>query len=353
MNTTNQHIKLFTLAHRGEAKGFLKHMPWSRVEEMENLYESESSLLLISGEGRVETLIKVSGACALFKPQLIVNYGTCGALREGIQPGAIYSVRTAYAANGIQPEYKSFSSLDSDATVDCISAGERVQDKKKADKLGHFAHLVDREAWAIGAVAQKFKIPFVSYKLVTDLADGCLPLSDRNQIGELLWTHFKNSESISLPILPDASEDSDIPEGFYFTIAQKRRFRSLYRSFKLKTDGKDKQALAKLIKELELNKNELPKRRTTHLLEALTAYLSPFNANLRKRLEEVSTDLRKAGWDIQFDPAMESEDISLKAVITSKTRLQNLTESLQQIRYEEMSELLRGNLNTGKDNDNV
>jgi len=344
--------QLLTFAHRGEARAFLKHLKLSPVKDVENLYEGDSHYLLITGEGSVETLMRLSAACALLKPELIVNYGTCGALRDRINIGNIYPVKTAYAAEGVRPLFKSFTTNIEDANVDCISAGERVQDNDTATQLGHFAHVVDREAWSNGAVAHQFKIPFSSYKMVTDLADGCLPISDRDQVSEALWIHFSNSSFAPSLVRQGIQNEIPLPDGFYFTTAQRRRFKSLFRSFQLRTDDHS-ETIANFIAELDLPNSLSPKIKASRLLDALADYLSPFDAMLRKKLDEQTTALRNAGWTIQFDPEMESEEISLKTSFSSENKLEELTEALRKLPYEKIAGLLRGHVSKEKDSRNV
>lgn len=353
MNPLNHPKQLLAFAHRGEAKSFLKHIRWTPVNDMDNLYESSSNYLLITGEGRFETLMTLTTACTLLKPDLIVNYGTSGALRENVQVGSIYPVRTAYASEGINPQFKSYTTNIDDAVVDCISAGERVQDKKIASQLGNFAHLVDREVWSIGAVAHRFKTPFCSYKLVTDLADGCVSITDHNKISDALWEHYKASEQTVTQKSAGLETEPVLPEGFYFTTAQRRRFKALYHSFQLKTEDNGEKNLLKLITELGLPENDSPKRKTSRLLEALADYLSPFNASLRKDLEKEVALLKEAGWVVQFTPDMESEEVVIKAVINGEKKVSRLHKALGQLDYQRISHLLRGRLATEREGDDV
>lgn len=165
--------KLLTFAHRGEAQAFLRQdrfqpLPFS----VKGLYESESELLLLTGEGIQSVVERLTTVCAVFQQKVseIINLGIAGALNDEIKLGEIYAIRKVLREGIVSDSFPVFRSSDDTARVDCITAEKRVMEKSGAARLASFAPVVDRELWAIASLCSRFSLPFRSYKLISDHA---------------------------------------------------------------------------------------------------------------------------------------------------------------------------------------
>ena len=164
---------LLSFAHRGEAQTFLKNGKYSAVEfAFDGVYESEQTFLVITGEGIQNATEKVTAVCAAFRAQIsqVVNIGIAASLQDHIRLNEIYSVRTAYAEHYGKVAFKTFTSDDTTSQIDCLTAAERVLQKSYSDTLSAFAPIVDRELWGCASACALFKLPFRSYKLISDLS---------------------------------------------------------------------------------------------------------------------------------------------------------------------------------------
>lgn len=274
---------LFTFAHRGEAQIFLKREGYKPIPfYFDGLYDNGTNFLLITGEGLQKTTEKVAAVCAFYKSRIpqIINFGIAGSLSLELQLGEIYSVRTVYR----EDEFHSFTSsegLSSFSRFDCISALNRVVTDEKAEQLGYFAQIVDRELWAIGSCAALFKIPFRSYKLIADRAGSqtdCLDLKKRAlSFSEKIYDYFCTEVIPRADVIPRTAGSRDllIPEGFYATVSQSQKLESLCRKLALKWQIEPKNVFERFNLETLKREERHPKKRTKLLLELLNQELTP------------------------------------------------------------------------------
>ncbi|MGH1363952.1 MAG: hypothetical protein ACRBF0_10375 [Calditrichia bacterium] len=343
MSDPKSPARLLVFAHRGEARSFLEANKWSAAESgIPGHYVFENQQLLITGEGTYEVLKKLSAVCSFKLPEIVVNLGTCGALRNELKTGEVVAVRTAYGSEGPQPLFKSYTSSDSQATIDCISCSRRVESRELADQLANFASLVDREAWAVGSVAEMFKLSFYSYKLITDFADGAVLVSDTAEISEQLLAHYRHmiANNPAQPIVQAAPVDT--PSEFYFTTSQRRLLKSLLQQLSIREKVNPDDILMEMGVSLEFGKKMRPKDKTAMLLQALSDRLSPFKAELRRELDEQIRAVKEVGWNVKFEPQFEDERIEIKATVRNESQLARLAKSLQQLPYRQIVALLRG-----------
>ena len=93
----------------------------------------------------------------------IINFGVAGILEKSslFSIGDIIEVRTSYLSLGKKMEFKSFSSSLKPShfdLYDIVTSSKRALKKVDCENLLPFAPLVDREAWAIGSVANKLHL---------------------------------------------------------------------------------------------------------------------------------------------------------------------------------------------------
>ena len=163
--------KLLIFAHKGEASHFLKAISFTPVDFFfKGLFESPDFFLLICGEGLQNTSEKTVSVLTHFNNQIseIYNLGTAGSLSEKIIKDQIHWVKTCYAGSTERQEYKSFTTQSPNATINCLSAYERIETPEARKKLSSFADIVDRELWSVGSAAALFKKSFYSLKYISD-----------------------------------------------------------------------------------------------------------------------------------------------------------------------------------------
>lgn len=345
----NQTAKpLLTFAHRGEAQAFLRRAFRPRAFCFEGVYESDRELLLLTGEGLQSTTERLAAVCGAFHAEIgsVINLGIAGSLAAQCLPGEIYPVRTIYGFRGGQVQFKTYTSSDAGAQIDCISADRRILQEEDAGRLRPFAPLVDRELWAVAAVCALFNLPFRAFKLVSDRAgDGEACLDIREQAGYFSEQLLAYYNGLSLPAAEiPAGDDAILPEGFYLTTSQQRRLRTLLQHLKIKYPESEAQLLDKAglsaIRETESN----PKKRTALLLERLNDLLNPFHARLRTRLDALCRPLTEANCRVQFSRDYEDDRLELTARIEHPRHLHKLRRALESFDYDQVIRTLNGEL---------
>jgi adenosylhomocysteine nucleosidase len=101
-------------------------------------------------------------------PDLVVNLGTCGALRSEFPLGAVFSPRLREVETQQVPHLP--------GAILCSQDRVAVTKQEKAMLAAEGADLVDMEALPIAQVCQQHQVPFTALKAVSDLADEDLPL---------------------------------------------------------------------------------------------------------------------------------------------------------------------------------
>ena len=274
---------LFVFAHRGEAGAFLKDRDWEPVPFFfSGLYRSsqEGILLLITGEGGQNVSERLSAVLSHFESiRLVVNLGIAGALDErGLKQGEIHSVRTVYRYVGDQPVFRSFTTSDTGAGVDCISSDVRVLEYGLVEKLLPFAPIVDREAWFIGSVAQLYRKEFQIYKLISDYAgkeDQCLEIRDRApEYSRSLHRFFK--VSFPVPERKNQREKTEFPSALYVTVTQRRRLAKLLEVLTSRTGRLPASIWGEPSVKAILKGDTSSKRKTAMVIKWLEEWVNPF-----------------------------------------------------------------------------
>ncbi len=340
-------MKLLVFAHRGEAQIFLKELSATAVDfSFEGLFQYPHGYILITGEGIYQALEKTCSVLGRFDTiDQVWNLGVAGALRPTIEIGRVYPLRTLYAltTHSIEIEFQSFTSQFEQAKLDCVSSPFRVLDARGADCADHFAPLVDREAWGIARACQLFKVDFYPAKLASDRPNQesgeiCQMVKESAELwSDQLYRWFtaqeKGSKTKATAPLPQW-------EGLYFTVATERQLRNAMDSLMRKGFTlKEIEALTRLE---EIQQSRLPpKNRAKRLLNSLQDLLNPVQKRIRKELEECASPLKKAGFQVSFDSALEREQLSLHALIQSPSHLNQLKIGLEQFSFHQFTSLMR------------
>lgn len=342
----------YIFAHRAEAQCFLKNWNAKPLQiGTLDLYESKYAFVLICGEGLQSASESTAIFLSLFDSKLshLINLGIAGSLRKDLEPRQIYSVRSSYAESiHFKALFKSFSSADKEARLDCISSADRILSDNYADRLKPFAELVDRELWGIASSCQRFRIPFFSYKLVSDFAGNltnCFDLSHRAEEFSQILYDFIQEKKPRLEVRNEQNQLKFKASEFYFSKTQSRIFDHYIKSLKLKlaTDCADD-----VLKQVNLNrileKDIPPKKRTDILLQELSDLLNPFQKKLRKALDKETKKLREVGCDIKFDSHFESEHIRLSVGVDSEAQLERVKRALNEFSHTNISRIINGTI---------
>ena len=164
---------LLTLAHRGEALEFIKRKFTQSTEfHFPGVYRSEHDLLVLTTEGVQNTTMRLSSVLTYFGQRIdrVINLGIAGGLDDKLQLNQVYGIREVYHEFTGDMEFPSFRCKETHSKLDCVTAVRRVLDQAYIEQLKKIAPIVDRELWAVGAVCDHFKLPFKSYKLISDRA---------------------------------------------------------------------------------------------------------------------------------------------------------------------------------------
>ncbi len=328
---------LLVFAHRAEASAFLAGAT-ALAHPFEGLHSHpELGLILICGEGLWTPRERLASVLTRFREiGEVINLGVCAGVRPGLETESIYSVRTVYA----QGEFKSFTSSDESASIDCISAKERVLSKDKADALDNFAPLVERELWSIASVCEVFKTPWRAFKLISDL-----PAQQSSQLCEIVkeqaitWSHsLKSYYEGTTRTVNEASESSELFSEdnlglFYLTTTLERQLLGL----KAKLGA---EVFHSHIKKLESQEFDRPKERTLALIKNLSRALNPFREKLEDEIFEKTKSLRESGIQVSYPWPLESTHLNLKFQLQTEADLERLQQALSKFSLTELKAVI-------------
>lgn len=133
--------------------------------------------IVYTGVGKVNAAIKLYEAINKYKPELVINYGTAGSLKNKIGLFKVETfvqrdmdVRALGFKRGVTPFEN--DKLPKQEGIVLGTGDSFVTDaKKQLEGLTIDLDLVDMEAFALKKVCDKLEVEFVSYKNVSDSAD--------------------------------------------------------------------------------------------------------------------------------------------------------------------------------------
>lgn len=138
--------------------------------------------IVLCGIGKVDAAIATTAALARLSPQelvrtTVVNLGSCGALRPGLngvyEPGVVLNhdiSADAIRALGHDP-HECISLPSGDERIILATGDLFVADTTVRDQLAERASLVDMEGYSVVRAAQAFHVPVRLVKHVSDDAD--------------------------------------------------------------------------------------------------------------------------------------------------------------------------------------
>lgn len=333
MHSKEYTMILLSFAHRGEAQSFINY--YGLKSDNNKLFTSDRLSLIITGEGIYESLISISHLIGQLKPEIIINYGIAGSLNKEAQLDQIYQIRTHYYYSD-NIEFKTYT--DSTGSLDLISSDSRIFDDQLAIKLSHFAHIVDREAWAIAKSASSYNTAFKTFKLISDNAGSevnCFDIKNKAQFySDQMLEHFQNQVELK----PIEKREKLAQLNLSFT-----QMALLKRLLKLKV-RKENLCENDLIQEVNSKLHEKKREECQLYLETLQNSILPFQAKAQQSFTEFTKELEQIGVNCSTDPNFEKQFLNINFKINSQKNIDNLIECLKKTNYSKLESIWEGKL---------
>lgn len=332
-------MNLLVFAHRAEAKSFFSAGNFKQELKHQNLLlghlNGDPTYILICGEGIHSAISSLSQCLGVLgdKVQQVINYGICGALRNEIELGTIYEIKTCYG----EDEFKSFT--HSHKNLDLITSKQRVVSQELRDHLDNFAPLVDREAWGLSYSCKEAKIILRVFKIVSDYANDqeiCSVVKENAPLwSDQMLSHYLNLEEFEKNITNDFLPFSK--DQFHITISQQRILKNLIRSLELKGYELEK------IDFTDITKQKMrAKEKTKLLIEKLHSILNPLDYKIKQDLNSLASPFRNQGINIRFDNDLENHDLHLSFTVHDQKHMSKIIKTLSKFDYNKLSLILDG-----------
>ncbi len=332
--------KLLIFAHRGEARAFLTKFHFESMSFLEGLYKCPDHFLLITGEGPWNAGPKLALALGRLGDEIseVINLGLAGALRETMEVGQVYKIRTVFLEQNEVAQFSSYTLHEKG--IDLITCHSRVLEPILADKLDNFAPLVDRELWSLATVCSKSGHKLEAYKLVSDKvgdSEICQRVKERSdEFSRELLEHYLNLEQAEADKVQEKEWD-----GFYFTTSLKNQREKLLHSLIIKFGS-----LKVVLEKLDLSKiraeEVTPKKKAALLIEQMKSLLNPIQRKLQSSLLDLSSDLIGAGAQVKFSSDYERPHFHLSAHIEKQEDLVSLIKAMEEFEYPKLVDIIEG-----------
>ena len=344
-------MNLLIFAHRKEAEAFIDHLHFKPINfYFDGLMKNDRDFLLITGEGLTAASEKTVAVLSQFRSEInqIINLGIAGGLNPKLKKGNIYSIRTSYAKFNERPEFKSYSSNHSSPEYDCISLNQRALNYNNKKDLIPFADLVDRELWAIGSSAHLFKLPFLSFKYISDELNDeefCkLVIQESEIISRQLLQHYLELDKIYFEKSNILSKSSIYNHSsLYFTVTQSRQLDHYLNLLKNKNFDDNLFLEKREIKNI-LSLEISPKEKSKLVLEQLLLEVNPIHQRISQVLNEEIGKLKKVGLQAQFDKTFESNELMITFKVKNNSDLEFYLKSLSTVDMNRFEAIFKGDL---------
>lgn len=343
-------MNLLCFAHRGEAKAFLEFFDLKHSnDDYFDLYLSDDFALLILGEGIQAATESLSAVLSKYSGKIheVINFGIAGALDKSLEVEEIYEIRTVYAEKTKNKmEFKSFSAKSEKSLIDIVTAEERVLSNEHSNKLRPFAHIVDRELWAIASVCKRFRKDFKAFKLISDFASddvNCFDISLKaDKYSEKLYAFYvkefdkKKAYKNFLELI--------IPDEFYVTLSQKRQLMLLFEKLNQKYSKNSQHYFQSESVQKIISDTKIPKQRTSKLIQFLQNELNPINTLIQNELQALSYELNRTETNISFSNQLEDDSFKLHVNINGPEHFERFKKAVNNFDYEKLIKVLNGEI---------
>ncbi|MEX0799152.1 MAG: hypothetical protein WEB87_02475 [Bacteriovoracaceae bacterium] len=336
-------MELLIFAHRGEAQEFIKHFSFKAQDSRNRLYMADDLLLLITGEGIYEVFSQLGFVLGKYPVKKVINMGIAGSLDPKLDLDQIVSIRTVYCETG-ELQFQSFTLGDERACLDAITASQRVLGSETAQKLAAFAPIVDRELWAAAKTCFQFKIPLLSFKLLSDYAGASTNCFDLKQkalkfSAALLERYLGLNETNE----KNEEEEEDIKIPMQMSFTQRAKYKKNMQALR-RSPSFCENSFLKGAKEVLTNEGLSPKQLANALLEQMELELNPIKQKTKLSFEKLSRPAKDAGANILFDKNFEKRKFVLQMEVNHQKNLDNLRQCLESLSFEQFEKVWNGNL---------
>ncbi|MCS6837404.1 MAG: hypothetical protein NZ480_01035 [Bdellovibrionaceae bacterium] len=327
----NSELKvLLSFAHYGEAQFFFSD-PYLSLQvdpQYPFFWRGKGFDLVLTGEGLWDAFYRLGLVLSCYRSSYsyILNLGICGSLIPEFKVGDVVAVDTSYLWYHGEWEGISFCRMrEGDGVacgdringkwVDCVTHPQRVVEASYKRVLGGYAEIVDRELWAIGFLGNRYHLPWLSIKIVSDDVSNdtscSLVFQARENFARALKsvfdTSFRNGSNsfdkkINQPLVTVQTNEEEVEAqvdsllndpDFYWTHSLKLQF--------VKLKDQLPHLEKKMIETLKQNKTLKPKVRAMKLLEYLRFCQDPLQRDLLKRQCDLQEGMAQQGIQLKFD----------------------------------------------------
>ena len=131
--------------------------------------------IIYTGVGKVNAAMSLMAGLAEFKPDILINYGTAGAVTPGLS-GVVEVGRTVQYDMDVRPLGVALGVTPFEEDTACLTLSDSPLICGTADKFAIHppdlkCDLVDMELYALAKIAARAQIPLRSFKFISDAAD--------------------------------------------------------------------------------------------------------------------------------------------------------------------------------------
>lgn len=330
-------MHLITMAHLGEAQGVIEKFSLKRSSP--SFYEGENLCLLLTGEGPFEAATQTALALGKKDYSKVINIGIAGSLKENLQIGDIFEVRSLYLYLENKPAFKSFQA--SQQGIDCLTSFERILNPEKLIPLKGIASLVDRESWGVAFASKTAGVSFECYKLISDQA-GTLGACELVRENAEIWSQ-KLANYLEQKLEHKIGNKASLElKGFHFTFTMKHKFEDLLSKLSIKEGLSREDILNSLPLKNPSEEKILPKERAIRLLENMEERLNPISKVINQRIESWQNDFEKLGIRVQVDPLLENENVRVSFEAKNDQEIKSKIQALSSMTLTPYQDLLKG-----------
>ena len=159
-------------------------------EELPESMAPGNMKLSYTGVGKINAATAALIAVHEFKPDVILNFGTAGALNREVSGICVVKnviqrdmLAEPLSPRGVTPFDQSPPNLQSSIGDYNCATGDSFVTKHDPWLIDKNVHLVDMELFAIAHVCTKLDLPWYSFKFVSDLADNSSDVDWKNNTG--------------------------------------------------------------------------------------------------------------------------------------------------------------------------
>ena len=164
-----------------EAQPFLQGYERGRFDGLQEgeTYHDDVFLVSLTGVGKIKATLRTERLLRSYKPRRIIHAGTCTALSEGLDVGAVVAASQVFEGDRIELAAPTYPRMPLDVFFDDLPQGTLVtqdhvgQDQEERGYWQRIADMSDMTGYAVAYVAATYGLPCHVVKVVVSqfLAD--------------------------------------------------------------------------------------------------------------------------------------------------------------------------------------